>query len=24
MGVLVRCSEPMRADSIEQVLLPAR
>jgi calcineurin-like phosphoesterase len=24
MGVLVRCSEAMKADSIEQVLLPAR
>ena len=23
MGVLVRCSEPLRADSIEQILLPA-
>jgi metallophosphoesterase (TIGR00282 family) len=24
MGVLVRCSQPMKADAIEQVLLPAR
>jgi metallophosphoesterase (TIGR00282 family) len=24
MGVLVRCSQPLRADAIEQVLLPAR
>ena len=22
MGVVIRCSEPLRADSIEQVLLP--
>ncbi|HWI05978.1 MAG TPA: TIGR00282 family metallophosphoesterase [Solirubrobacteraceae bacterium] len=24
MGVLVRCSQPLRADAIEQILLPAR